>query len=559
MTRTGMGEADVWSMKRTTSAVAGRAVRDVLLWTVLSGAGLLWYLDRARSSLTLGLVIPLLVLAAAVPGSRRRPGVAVFLVNALCALGLASPGTPANAYLLALAVLTFLLGTRSAGTSPALPVFAGCLAVDLGLCAVLRVDAVYWFYAVTLLPLALVLPWLTGRYWKARQALVRGGWQRARSLEKQQGYVAEQARLRERARIAADMHDSLGHELSLIALRAGALELSPTLTGQDRKDLAQLRASVADAVGHLRDTIGVLRDGATAEPMVSSVESVEQLVDRVRGSGVDVDLRCEGKVPALPPLVDRAVYRVVQESLTNSIKHAPGSGIRVRLTRNGSRTEVRVVNSPSPAGRSADATPGGHGLTGLRERVLMIGGTLRAAPHEGGFEVIATLPDLVRTDRPGTAGTSGASFAENAEDTEDAHSGWDPVSESESVRRLASVRRTARWRFALAFSAPAGIGLVTALSAALLAYQLTTCVLRPLDYAALRIGAPRSSYAAVLPQQTFRYPSDRMKAQPAPEGTDCEFYRSNTNLLDQADVYRLCWSGSRLAAKDVLSGRPGGG
>ncbi|MFD0169988.1 hypothetical protein ACFVJH_38570 [Streptomyces decoyicus] len=97
--------------------------------------------------MALGLVLPVLVLAVAVPISRRWPGAAVFLVHALCALGLANPVTPANAYVLALAVLTYLLGTRSPDVRSALWVFGGCLAMDLALCAVLRVGAVWWFYA----------------------------------------------------------------------------------------------------------------------------------------------------------------------------------------------------------------------------------------------------------------------------------------------------------------------------------------------------------------------------------------------------------------------------
>ncbi|MEU1799827.1 hypothetical protein [Streptomyces sp. NPDC019937] len=206
----GVDDDDARVTARAAWAAALPAGVDALLWAVLMAAGVLWYADRARPSLVTGLLLPALVLAVAVPGSRRRPGGAVFLANGLCALGLASPGTPANAYLLSLAVLSCLLATRSLDTGAALRVFGGCVAVDLGLCAVLRAGAVHWFYAVTLLPAAMVLPWLIGRYWHAGQALVHGGWQRAHSMERQQGHVAEQARLRERTRIAAEIHDSSG-------------------------------------------------------------------------------------------------------------------------------------------------------------------------------------------------------------------------------------------------------------------------------------------------------------------------------------------------------------
>ncbi|MEU7725613.1 histidine kinase [Streptomyces sp. NPDC040724] len=542
---------------RTPTALAawgtGPAVRDAALWAALAGAGVFGYRERvAEASPVLGLVLPLSILAVAVPGSRKRPGAAVFLANAVCALGLAEPTATASPYLAALAVLTYLLGVRSTRTGAALLLFGACMAVDLALCAVLGVGAVYWFYAVSMIPSALLLPWLAGRYRQARLALVRGGWERARGLEQRQRFVAEQARLRERTRIAADMHDSLGHELSLIALRAGALELSPTLSGQDRADLAVLRAAVSDAVGHMRDTIGVVREGTDGpgghgphgDPTASSVEPVEELVARVRESGVTVELRREGEAGALSPLVDRTAYRVVQESLTNAIKHAPGAAIRIRIVHQGARTEVRVANSAPPAGPSpvpvpAGAPASGHrGLTGLRERVRLIGGTLQAAPRRGGFEVLAALPHQVGPRRPGAD-------AELLQDTG-----------SESARGLAAARRSTRRRFAVAFAAPAGLGLVLLGSALYLAHQLTACVLRPADFAALRTGQERSELAHLLPDREFRYVPDALRALPAPPGTECAYYRSHGSLLDQADVYRLCYAGSRLAAKDVLPSRP---
>ncbi|WP_106982915.1 MULTISPECIES: sensor histidine kinase [unclassified Streptomyces] len=267
----------------------------------MAGVGIFAHRGQGYPSPVLQSVLPLLVLGVAVPVGRTRPGVAVFLAHALAASGLADPTTTASPYSAAAAVLTYLLGLRSDRTAPALLLFGACAATDLALCAVLGVGAVYWFYAMSFIPAVLLLPWPAGRYRRARPALVHEGRQRARHLEQRQRSVAEQARLRERTRIAADMHDSLGHELSLIALRAGALELSPTLTDQDRADLAVLREAVSDAVGHLRDTIGVLRDGFEGqEPMASSVEPVEELVARTRESGVTVHLRREGAARALP-------------------------------------------------------------------------------------------------------------------------------------------------------------------------------------------------------------------------------------------------------------------
>ncbi|MER6450087.1 sensor histidine kinase [Streptomyces venezuelae] len=532
----------------------GPAVRDAALWAVLASAAVLAHREAARPASAFGLVLPLLILAVALPAGRTRPGAAVFLAHVVVAAGLADPTTTASPYLTALAVLAYLLGLRADRTGPALVLFGACTAIDLALCAVLGVGAVHWFYAMSFIPAALLLPWLAGRYRQARLALVHEGWQRARSLEQRQRSVAEQARLRERTRIASDMHDSLGHELSLIALRAGALELSPTLTGQDRADLAVLRAAVSDAVGHLSDTVGVLRHGSDGtEPTASSVEPVEELVARTKESGVTVHLRREGPARALPPLVDRSAYRVVQESLTNAIKHAPGSTVQVSIARQADRTEVRVTNSAPRAGSppagpgavTSQSDPGRRGLTGLRERVLLIGGTLHAAPREGGFEVLATLPDQVNPEHARGAGEPGQPG--QAEEPGE-HAG------SASARRLAVARRGARYRFVAAFAAPIGFGLVTIASCAYLAHQLTTCVLRPADFAAVRVGQDVAEVTPFLPEQQFRYVPDALRALPAPPGTVCAYYRSNGNLLDQVDVYRLCYEGSRLAAKDVLPG-----
>lgn len=554
---TGIGSVTGGVADGSRTPVVGAAVRDTALWTAVAGVALVWFAGRADSSFALELVLPLAVLAVVIPARRRWPVAALCAVNALCAQGLAHPLTPANAYVLALAALAYLLGTGPVTTRRALLTFGGCLAADLALCALLGVSAVWWYWTLAILPLAMLVPWLFGRYWQAQLALVRGGWQRARLLERQQRLVAEQARLRERTRIAVDMHDSLGHELSLIALRAGALELSPTLTGQDRADLGELRAAVADAVGHLRDTVGVLRDDENDGAAAPTAGAVEELVDRARDSGVTVDLRREGSPapPGLAPLVERAVYRVVRESLTNAAKHAPGAAVRVRITHSGGRTEVRVTNS-APTVRELGPRPesGGHGLAGLRERVRVAGGTLRAAPNGDGFEVVATMPNRVGPDAGRDTG-SGPAPAPVPESGPGPGPGTE--SESESVRQLTAARRRARLRFAAAFVVPGGFGLVTLGSAAYAAFQLATCVLRPADFAGLQVSDSRAEFANVLPARQFPYASDATKARPRPAGSVCEFYGSSGSLLDQADVYRLCFTDSRLVAKDVVPGSDG--
>lgn len=544
-----------WPRRRIPRPPAGSVPVDVALWGVLAAATGYGFRDAGAPSPFLDLLLPLAVLAVAVPLSRQRPGAAVVLVNGLCALGLADAATPANAQVLSLAVLSCLLGARVAGARGPLLVFVGCLVLDVATCAVLRVQPVWWFYTLAVLPAALLLPWLAGRYVRGRRELVREGWQLAHRLEERQHLVAERARLAERADIAADMHDSLGHVLSLVALRAGALELSPDLTDRDRADLAELRGTIADAVEHLRETVAVLHDAPDPDPDPEpepegkagtaaggpAHDTLEDLVARAVAFGVPVRWERRGTVPTLSPLVERGVYRIVQEALTNALKHAPGGTIRLRITHRTDRTHVSVVNdAPTGAATAAEGPAegiGGRGLTGLRERVTVLGGTLRTGPHEGGFRVTADLPHQV-TAHTGQRGARPASS---------------PAARSpESAGRLAVVRGAARRRYAAAIAAPVVAAAFFVPAAVLLAWQLTTSALPPSRFDELTPGRPRTELAPLLPDRAYPYPPDHARSAPRPPGTTCEFYRSGRDLLDEVDLYRLCWSGERLVAKDTV-------
>ncbi|MFJ3876413.1 sensor histidine kinase [Streptomyces sp. NPDC090077] len=504
---------------------------DAALWTVLAAATGYGFRDAGAAAPLTELLLPLAVLAVAVPLSRSRPGAAVFLVNGLCAVGLADSATPANAHVLSLAALSCLLGARTAGARGPLAVLATSLAADLAACAVLGVPAVWWFYTLAVLPAALLLPWLAGRHWRGRRELVREGWRLAGSLEERQHLVAERARLAERADMAADMHDSLGHVLSLVALRAGALELSPDLTDRDRADLAELRGTVADAVERLRETVAVLHEPREQGP---GTDTVEDLLARAVAAGVPV--RWERHAAAagpLPPLVERGTYRVVQEALTNAVKHAPGGGVTVDIEHGAEHTRVSVVNGAA-AGDGPVPGPGGRGLAGLRERVAVLGGTLRTGPCQDGFRVTAVLPHR----------TPARSARQAAPET--------PGTAPESAERHARVRRAARRRAAAALVAPAVAAAFFVPAAVALARQLTTGVLEPSRFAELRPGASRAELGSLLPARPFPYPPDHLRSAPRPAGTDCAFYRSGRDLLEQVDLYRLCWSDGVLVSKDTL-------
>ncbi|ROO83238.1 signal transduction histidine kinase [Actinocorallia herbida] len=383
----------------------------------------------------------LAALAGAVAGARRFPAAALAVVLALTAVH--------GNFVFGIPVLSLLAGLRMERVRPVgwtlCAVFVGGAALNLAHGA----PAATWFVVTWWFVVAGVLPWLLGRYLRLRADLAEAGWERARRLEHEQRIVGERERLRERARIAADLHDSLGHELSLLALRAAALELSADLPERHRAAAGDLRAGAATATERLQEILGILRPGEAATRPAG--ETVADLVERAAGSGMAVRLAESG--PAAPALADRAAHRIVQEALTNAAKHAPGAAVRVDLARTGAETAVEVVNGPPPAGPLPGASGGGHGLTGLRERVRLSGGTLAAGPDGEGFAVRARLPHVPPRSpepEPSPGGTE----------------------ESELAAARLSGRRAARRGLAAAVAVPAL--LVGALGAAMAAYQTYT-------------------------------------------------------------------------------------
>ncbi|WP_017587975.1 sensor histidine kinase [Nocardiopsis ganjiahuensis] len=250
-----------------------------------------------------------------------------------------------------------------------------------------------WTTGGALVFFAVPLPWLVGRYLRSTAALERAGWERARILENEAGLVAEQVRMRERSRIAGELHDAVGHELGLLSLRSGALELADDLPGHRRAEAAGLREAAARAADRLAEAVGVLRSDGEPAPLGPLDEGLASLVECSRASGMDVELVRSGEAVTLPVLVDRALHRVVQEALTNSARHAPGAAVRVETDTSADAVSVRVSGAaPREGSPRAHPASGGTGLVGLRERVRLAGGTFHAGPDGPGWAVEARLP-----------------------------------------------------------------------------------------------------------------------------------------------------------------------
>ena len=233
--------------------------------------------------------------------------------------------------------------------------------------------------------------------WDAGRRLRLRSERESRLLRERQ-QEAERIVAEERARIARELHDVVAHRVSLMTVQAGAAK---TVAASDPTAAVRAMAAVEDAgrqaLDELRHLLGVLRPASTADAMQPQpgLAELNTLVEQTRRAGVDVSLTTEGAVTGLPARVELSAYRIVQESLTNVVKHAgPGAHTHVRLTNDGSALLVEVTDD----GSGGTVLPGaGHGIVGMRERALLLRGSLEVGPGAGGgFDVRARLP-LVTT------------------------------------------------------------------------------------------------------------------------------------------------------------------
>ncbi|MFD8964761.1 sensor histidine kinase [Streptomyces sp. NPDC059568] len=243
---------------------------------------------------------------------------------------------------------------------------------------------------------------------------------------------ARRTLLEERNRIARELHDVVAHHMSVISIQAQAApHLAENPSEELRENLAGIRENAVEALTELRRVLGVLRsedalaEGARHAPQ-PSLDRLDELVGNVRGAGVAVTARTVGEPRPLPPGVGLSAFRIVQEALSNVMRHAPGAEVRVETGYHASGITVRITNtapgrtarpSPSPV-PGAGHGPVGHGLLGMRERTAMLGGELvTGATPEGGWEVTAMLPTSPPTGPVGPV--EAVECTDNTDNTED--------------------------------------------------------------------------------------------------------------------------------------------
>ncbi|MFG2588727.1 sensor histidine kinase [Streptomyces sp. NPDC048438] len=209
---------------------------------------------------------------------------------------------------------------------------------------------------------------------------------------------ARRTLLEERNRIARELHDVVAHHMSVISIQAQvAPHLVENPSDELRENLAGIRENAVEALAELRRVLGVLRsedavaDGLRHAPQ-PTLDRLDELIGKVRSAGVTVVTETTGRRRPLPPGVELSAFRIVQEALSNVLRHAPGARARVEVGYHSSSVTVRVTNTaPDSPGRPTSGV--GHGLLGMRERTAMLGGDLTHGPTPGGgYEVVATLP-----------------------------------------------------------------------------------------------------------------------------------------------------------------------
>ena len=250
--------------------------------------------------------------------------------------------------------------------------------------------------AAVLFVVPALLAWVLGDSMRYRRAYYANLEERAARLERERDAQARIAAVAERARIARELHDVIAHNVSVMVVQAdGASYALASDPGRAKEALAAISATGRQALGEMRRLLGVLRreEGGTVEARAPQpgIGELGELLEQARIAGLPVSFTVEGVPQPLPSGTALAAYRIVQESLTNTRKHAGPVASASVVLRYSPDTLVLTI---SDDGRGAAAPDGaGHGLTGMRERVALYGGSVAAGPRPaGGFEVVATLP-----------------------------------------------------------------------------------------------------------------------------------------------------------------------
>ena len=244
-------------------------------------------------------------------------------------------------------------------------------------------------------------PWLVGVLVASRERASNQLEHRAEELEAERELFAQESVRYERARIARELHDIVAHCVSLMVVQANAGERLAAIDPQRAAEaFASIRGAASQADDEINHLVELLADSSTAAPS-AGLRIVEELVSRARASGLAISCQLSGDVDDLTDDGADAAYRLVQEGITNAMKHSPGAAMEIVVKAEADRVAIQVVNGPARDGRSGlETSGGGNGLAGVRERLARCRGTFDAVPTpEGGWRLTARIPRRAVTAR----------------------------------------------------------------------------------------------------------------------------------------------------------------
>jgi signal transduction histidine kinase len=354
--------------------VVGRdspAAPTTTLWIAIPTVGVLVLLLLARRRFPFAAPAGYWLLAAAISFG---DGVLLAFVGSLSIVGLAS---------------AFLLGNLR---NP-LKAGAGLLTVLVGIVIVVYNIPGETVSDLVFIPLRFVVAWIAGYALRERAEQAEAAEMRAALAEQERDAAARIAVAEERARIARELHDIVAHAMSVMVLQVGAVRHKlPQVLEEDREALGRVERAGRTALAEMRRLLGAMRrdgDGLDLAPQ-PGLDGLDSLLEDVERAGLPAELHVEGDPYELPRAIDLSAYRIVQEGLTNSLKHANATRADVTVRYRDDELGIEVVDNGAGVATSDGL---GHGLVGIRERVKIYGGDMNAGtPPEGGFVLSARLP-----------------------------------------------------------------------------------------------------------------------------------------------------------------------
>ncbi|HWW54784.1 MAG TPA: histidine kinase [Acidimicrobiales bacterium] len=332
------------------------------------------------------------VTCLAVPLRRRSPWRALYVVTPAIAV-LAALGSRGPTLIAAAAVVYSVAATTGRRAS----VEAAACVVGATVVGAMAAQGGPAWAAVLSSPPVVLVGWLAGENTRVRRVYVQEMVERTAELERERADRALRAVADERLRIARDLHDIVAHAMSVVAIYSGvAGVLLDTQPDKVRDALKIIETTSKRALAEMRLMVGVLRrpeEGAELGP-APGLADLPELVEQVRQSGVDVEVDVEGDPQPLPAGVDLSAYRIIQEALTNVVRHAGPTTAHLTVRHRRDQLDIEVVDEGARNGRMAvlSSVGQGNGLVGMRERVGLFGGALTAAAAGPGFRVFASLP-----------------------------------------------------------------------------------------------------------------------------------------------------------------------